>query len=57
MKLNKREKELCNMKIDLGNSVTPTIVITFVIIGVPEEEEDRKGGRKFISKNRSRKLP
>ena len=44
MKLSKREKEeLCNTKIDLGNSVTSSNIIT----EVPEEEE-RKGGRKFI---------
>ena len=28
MKLNKREKELWNMRIDLGNSVTPSNIIT-----------------------------
>ena len=31
MKLNKREKELWNMRIDLGTSVTPLNVITFII--------------------------
>ena len=43
MKLNKKEKELCNTRIDLGNSVTPSNYCfnNFCIIGVLEEEREK----------------
>lgn len=47
MKLNKREKkELCKMRINLGNSVTSSD-IKIHIIGVLEEEEREKETREF----------
>lgn len=42
--MNKREKKLCRIRIDLGNSVTPQNIIIFInihIIGVPDEEIDK----------------
>jgi len=31
MKVNKREKELCNTRIDLGTSATTSSIITFLL--------------------------
>ena len=35
---NKTKKELWKTRIDLGNSVTPSIVLTYVLLGVVEGE-------------------
>ena len=44
MKLNKREKEeLCNTKIDLGHSVTPSKVITFVLQESQKKKIEKTG--------------
>ena len=45
MKLNKREKELWNTRIDLQNSLTPKHN-NIHVIGV--QEDIKKGNRKFI---------
>jgi len=59
MKWNKREKEeLCNMRIgNLGNPVIPSNILTFSYYRSPRRGRKRKGGRKLISRNNSRKLP
>ena len=54
MKLNPKQKELQNTRIDLGNSVSPSNIIT-LYYRIPEEEE--KGSKKFTSINKSGKLP
>ena len=53
MKLNKREKELCKMKTDLGNSVTPSNIINILIIGVSEVEEREKGAENLSEERKA----
>ena len=46
----KREKELCKIRIDLGNSVTLSNTNNLCIIGITEEEEREKGQEIYLKK-------
>ena len=50
MKLNKREKEeLWNMSIDLGNSVTPSNVTSFILYE-SQKKREKRGQKIYLKK-------
>ena len=46
----KREKKLCNMRTDLGNSVTPSNIITFVLQESREKKKEKRGQKFYFKK-------
>ena len=51
MRLNKREKEkLCNMRTDLGNSVTPSNVITLALKESQKKKSEKREQRISLKK-------
>ena len=48
----RKENELCKMRVDLGNSVTPSNIIAFLLQESQRESREERG-RKCISRDYS----
>ena len=49
-KREKKKKQICTMRIDLRNSVTPSNVKNISIIGVLENERKKRGQKFYLKK-------